>query len=56
LIRFGSRVDLLIPPEFAVYAHPGQRVRGGESVLAASLSQSTQPAPAAEARPERTLA
>ena len=56
LIRFGSRVDLLIPPEFAVYARPGQRVRGGESVLAASLSQSTQPVPAAEARPERTLA
>jgi phosphatidylserine decarboxylase len=56
LIRFGSRVDLLIPPEFAVYARPGQRVRGGESVLASSLSQSTQPVPAAEARPERTLA
>ena len=43
LIRFGSRVDLLIPPEYAVYARPGQRVRGGESVLASSLSQSTQP-------------
>ena len=56
LIRFGSRVDLLIPPEFAVYARPGQRVRGGESVLASSLSQSTQSVPAAEARPERTLA
>ena len=56
LIRFGSRVDLLIPPEFAVYARPGQRVRGGESVLASSLSQSTQPIPAAEARSERTLA
>ncbi len=56
LIRFGSRVDILIPPEFAVCARPGQRVRGGESVLASSLSQSTQPAPAAEARPDRTLA
>jgi phosphatidylserine decarboxylase len=43
LIRFGSRVDILIPPEFAVYARPGQRVRGGESVVAAALSQSTQP-------------
>jgi phosphatidylserine decarboxylase len=56
LIRFGSRVDILIPPEFAVYARLGQRVRGGESVLAASLSQSTQPTPPAEARPDRTLA
>jgi phosphatidylserine decarboxylase len=56
LIRFGSRVDLLIPPEFTIYARPGQRVRGGESVLASSLSQSTQPTPVAEARPDRTLA
>jgi phosphatidylserine decarboxylase len=56
LIRFGSRVDLLIPPEFTVYARPGQHVRGGESVLAASLSQSAQPIHAAEARPDRTLA
>jgi phosphatidylserine decarboxylase len=56
LIRFGSRVDLLIPPEFTVYARPEQRVRGGESVLAASLSQPTHPTHAAEARPDRTLA
>jgi phosphatidylserine decarboxylase len=56
LIRFGSRVDLLIPPGFAVYARPGQHVRGGESVLAAALSQSAQPIHATEARPDRTLA
>jgi phosphatidylserine decarboxylase len=56
LIRFGSRVDLLIPPEYAVYARPGQRVRGGESVLASSLSQSTQPTHAVEAQPDQTLA
>ena len=49
LIRFGSRVDLLIPPEFAVYACPGQRVRGGESILASSLSRSMPPTHAAEA-------
>ena len=49
LIRFGSRVDLLIPPEFAVYACPGQRVRGGESILASSLSRSTPPTHAVEA-------
>jgi phosphatidylserine decarboxylase len=56
LIRFGSRVDILIPPEFAVSARLGQRVRGGESVLASSLSQSTRPTQPAEARPDRTLA
>jgi phosphatidylserine decarboxylase len=56
LIRFGSRVDVFIPPEFAVHARLGQRVRGGESVLALTLSQSTQPPQAAGARPDRTLA
>jgi phosphatidylserine decarboxylase len=56
LIRFGSRVDILIPPEYAVYARPGQRVRGGESVLASSLSQSTQPAHAVEAQSDQTRA
>jgi phosphatidylserine decarboxylase len=56
LIRFGSRVDLLIPPEFAVYVYPGQRVRGGESILASSLSRSMQPTRAVEARPDQTLA
>jgi phosphatidylserine decarboxylase len=55
LIRFGSRVDILIPPEFAVCAHLGQRVRGGESVLAVSHAQPTQSTQAAEAPPDRTL-
>jgi phosphatidylserine decarboxylase len=56
LIRFGSRVDILIPPEFDVHARLGQRVRGGESVLASSQSKPTQPTHAAEAQPYRTLA
>jgi phosphatidylserine decarboxylase len=56
LIRFGSRVDILIPPEYAVYACPGQRVRGGESVLAASLAQSLRPTHTVETRPDRSLA
>jgi phosphatidylserine decarboxylase len=56
LIRFGSRVDVLIPPEYAVYARPGQRVRGGESVLASSLSPSTQPTHAIEAQSDQTRA
>jgi len=55
LIRFGSRVDILIPPEFAVCARLGQRVRGGESVLAVSHSQPTGSLQAAEAQSARTL-
>jgi phosphatidylserine decarboxylase len=56
LIRFGSRVDVLIPPGFAVHASLGQRVRGGESILARSQPQPPQPLPAAETRGDRTLA
>jgi phosphatidylserine decarboxylase len=56
LIRFGSRVDILIPHEFAVYARPGQRVRGGESVLASYQSPSPPSTHAAERQPDRTLA
>jgi len=33
LIRFGSRVDLFVPPPFAVRVKVGDRVRGGASVL-----------------------
>jgi phosphatidylserine decarboxylase len=55
LIRFGSRVDILIPAEFVVCARLGQRVRGGESVLAISPAQSTPPAQAAEAPSDRRL-
>jgi phosphatidylserine decarboxylase len=55
LIRFGSRVDILIPPEFAVCARRGQRVRGGESVLATAHSHPTQVTHAAEAESDQTL-
>ena len=34
LIRFGSRTDLLMPVEFEVQVSPGDRVRGGETVIA----------------------
>jgi phosphatidylserine decarboxylase len=54
LIRFGSRVDILIPAEFVVCARLGQRVRGGESVLAVSHAQPTQYTQAAEAQCDRT--
>jgi phosphatidylserine decarboxylase len=35
LIKFGSRVDVVIPTEAAVQVKVGERVRGGSSVLAA---------------------
>ena len=34
LIRFGSRVDLFVPARWRIEAKPGDRVRGGETVLA----------------------
>ncbi|MCY3610743.1 MAG: phosphatidylserine decarboxylase family protein [Gemmatimonadetes bacterium] len=34
LIRFGSRVDLFLPPDWAVTVGPGDRVRGGETPVA----------------------
>ena len=34
LIRFGSRVDLYLPEDTEIKAQLGQKVRGGESVLA----------------------
>jgi len=35
LIKFGSRVDVLLPVEATLRVRPGQRVKGGSSVLAA---------------------
>lgn len=34
LIRFGSRTDLLMPADFEVMVSPGDRVRGGETIIA----------------------
>jgi phosphatidylserine decarboxylase len=53
LIRFGSRVDVLIPPEFVLHAHLGQRIRGGQSILA-SLSSSTSSAHITAVQPNRS--
>ncbi len=33
LIRFGSRVDLYLPPETEISVSPGERTRAGESVI-----------------------
>jgi phosphatidylserine decarboxylase len=56
LIRFGSRVDILIPPDFTVHVHLGQRIRGGESVIASQQSLSMPSTHAAEVQPDRSFA
>jgi phosphatidylserine decarboxylase len=38
LIRFGSRTDLYVPRGWAIHAIEGQRVLGGETVLADALA------------------
>ena len=42
LIKFGSRVDVLLPIEAVLRVKVGQRVKGGSSVLAA-MSQGYHP-------------
>jgi phosphatidylserine decarboxylase len=39
LIRFGSRTDVYLPPAWSVLALVGQRVVGGETVIADALAQ-----------------
>jgi phosphatidylserine decarboxylase len=34
LIRFGSRVDVALPPGCSITVRPGERVRAGQSVIA----------------------
>jgi phosphatidylserine decarboxylase len=33
LIRFGSRLDVYLPPDSRISAAPGQKVRAGETVI-----------------------
>jgi len=35
LIKFGSRVDVVLPAEAALKVKVGQKVKGGSSILAA---------------------
>jgi phosphatidylserine decarboxylase len=49
LIKFGSRVDVLIPPEAALQVKVGERVKGGSSVLAAMPEAMTMVVEPAEA-------
>jgi phosphatidylserine decarboxylase len=44
LIRFGSRVDLYLPPGIAPRVIEGQRTVGGETVIAALLDADQRPA------------
>jgi hypothetical protein len=34
MIKFGSRVDVIFPADAALRVKPGQRVKGGASILA----------------------
>ncbi len=43
LIRFGSRTDIYLPPDWLALALPGQRVIGGETVIADARSQAPPP-------------
>ena len=39
LIKFGSRVDVLLGPEWEIVVRPGMRVAGGSSILARRLDR-----------------
>lgn len=47
LIKFGSRVDVLMPPDVDVRVRRGDRVKGGSTILAVLASPSGRPARAA---------
>ena len=46
LIKFGSRVDVLVPAEAVLQVKIGQRVKGGASVLASMRRDEMPAAPA----------
>ncbi|MEK6711116.1 MAG: phosphatidylserine decarboxylase, partial [Nitrospinota bacterium] len=39
LIQFGSRTDLYLPAGYAASVRPGERVRGGETIVARALAR-----------------
>ena len=41
-IKFGSRVDVLLPLDFDVMVDLGQKVRGGETVIAEAHKEKKQ--------------
>ena len=54
LIRFGSRVDLFLPPRWPVAVEPGDRVRGGETPVAGSHGTAVEGSPREPVRQTRT--
>jgi phosphatidylserine decarboxylase len=42
LIKFGSRCDVLLGPEWEITVRPGQRVSAGSSVIARRLDGKPQ--------------
>jgi phosphatidylserine decarboxylase len=48
LIRFGSRTDLYLPDDVVPLVHPGQRMIGGETVIADTATNDHGPRPGAE--------
>lgn len=44
LIKFGSRVDVLLGPEWEIAVRPGFRVYGGSSIIARPVGQAVPPA------------
>jgi phosphatidylserine decarboxylase len=62
LIKFGSRVDVVLPAEAVLQVKVGDRVKGGESVLAAMgeaqvafVTQAAERALGARVSPEPTF-
>jgi phosphatidylserine decarboxylase len=57
IVKFGSRMDVLVPPSAELHVEEGQRVRGGESVLGELVAAEEPPAdepPADERRDGET--
>jgi len=53
LIQYGSRCDLYLPPHFKVVVRSGDRVKGGETIVALRNQQRLQHAPSQETLNER---
>ena len=53
LIKFGSRVDVVVPAEAELQVKPGQRVRGGASVLAVLREGAVVARPESDLRGQR---
>jgi len=55
MIRFGSRVEVFIPHDFAIHVRLGQKVKGGETIIAAHTGQPCEPFSVGQRQDGRTL-